>query len=77
MVNHFNNKTTRDLSDSEVAAVLEAKKILEKAFGKNIFSVSLNPDKDTTTNVHNVSFTFDVRTNRKGEQHDRTKEERR
>ena len=73
MVTHLNNKTSRTLSTYELGVLNDMTKVLEKTFGKKVFSLTLNPNLKDTNEIHNISVSFDHRT---GDQHGSTEESR-
>lgn len=56
------NKLSRSLSKVEDAAIREAVALLEVAFSNQMFSVTVNADKNKDSEVFGVSFAFDMRT---------------
>lgn len=55
-------KISRSLTKEEDSALETVTKILEKAFGKSMFSVTVNADNKNDKEVFGVSFAFDMRT---------------
>lgn len=73
MVKHLNNKTCKTLSTYELGVLNDLTKVLEKTFGKKVFSLTLNPNLNDKNEIHNISVSFDQRT---GEQYGSTEESR-
>ena len=58
----FTRKISRSLTKAEESALETVTKLLEEAFGKKMFSVSVNADNKNNKEVFGVSFAFDMRT---------------
>lgn len=57
---HFNNKAARDLSYEEHMAIIEAARLLEKAFKKKVFAATIAPNDANAQDVYGVQFNFDL-----------------
>ena len=61
MVKEIENRVLRHLEWEEMAAVTQACQLLEKAFKRKIYKVTINPDQTTPSEVHGVMVAFDNR----------------
>lgn len=56
---NLNNLLQRHLEVEEMQAVLEAVKILERAFKKKVHTLWINPDKEQPTQPFGITLSFD------------------
>lgn len=54
------NRTEADVTDEEWEALQQAAEVIEKAFGKRIYNVSLNPNRKDKEDVYSLSYTFNL-----------------
>lgn len=54
------NKVNRDLSFDEWQALMDVSKILEKAFKKKIFQMTINPVNNNDSDIYGLTISFDI-----------------
>lgn len=59
MKNLYNN-VARSLDWEEHKALIEACQILEKAFKKRVFNLTVNPQDNNPTEVYGIALAFDL-----------------